>query len=90
MATYLHRRKGWFHAQLRVPLPLVCANGKTLLRISLETTDHRKARLRVLEVVLAWKRDFLLMQAMLDAGKVVAGSALILGDSLMTIESAAH
>ena len=90
MATYLYRRDGWFHARLRVPLPLVNAYGKTLLRTSLETADYRQARLRVLEVVLSWKRDFLRVQAMLDARQVVAGSALLLGDGLTTIESAAR
>lgn len=90
MATHLYRRNGRFYARLRVPLLLVDAYGKSHLRASLDTADHRQARLRVLEVVLAWKRDFLRIQAMLDARQVVAGSALLLGDGLMTIESAAR
>lgn len=90
MATHLYRRNGRFYARLRVPLLLVDAYGKSHLRASLDTADHRQARLRVLEVVLGWKRDFLRVQAMLDACKVVAGSALLFGDGLMTIESAAR
>ena len=87
---YLYRRNGNFYARLRVPEPLRAAYGRPDLRRSLATTDYSRARLLVLEAVLSWKRDFLRVQTMLDVRQVVAGSALLLGDGLMPLESAAR
>jgi integrase len=87
---YLYRRTGHFYARIRVPQLLELAYGKSHLRASLHTTDYREARLRVLEMVLSWKRDFLRLCALLDARQVVAGSALLLGDGLIPLESAAR
>lgn len=87
---YLYRRNGTFYARLRVPDPLHAAYGRPELRRSLDTTDYSRARLLVLEAVLSWKRDFLRVQTMLDARQVVAGSALLQGDGLMPLDSAAR
>lgn len=93
MATYgnyLYRRNGHFYARLRIPQALEGAYGKTHLRETLNTSDYGDARIRVLETVLSWKRGFLRLQSMLDARQLVAGSALLAGDGLMTLESAAR
>lgn len=87
---YLYRRNGHFYARLRVPQPLKGVYAKTHLRASLNTSEYGEARLRVLEVVLSWKRTFLRLQAMLNIRKTVAGSALLLGDGLISLESAAR
>ena len=89
-SNYLYRRNGHFYARLRVPQALEGAYGKTDLRASLDTADYGEARLRVLEMVLFWKRGFLRLRSMLDARQTVTGSALLLGDGLITIESAAR
>jgi integrase len=90
MANFLYRRGARYYGRVRVPRPLRAAYGKSDLRVSLETTDYCEARLRVLEAVLAWRRDFKRIKAMLDARQVVAGSALLLGDGLIPLESAAR
>lgn len=90
MANYLFRRDARYYARLRIPGPLQAAYGKPDLRALLETTDYGQARLRVLEVVLSWKRDFVRLQTMLDARQVVTGSALLIGDGLIPLESAAR
>lgn len=93
MATYgnyLYRRNGHFYARLRIPQALEGAYGKTHLRASLNTSNYGDARIRVLETVLSWKRGFLRLRSMLDARQLVAGSALLAGDGLLTLESAAR
>lgn len=90
MANFLYRRGARYYARLRIPRPLRAVYGKSDLRVSLETNDYGEARLRVLEAVLAWRRDFQRIKAMLDARQVVAGSALLLGDGLIPLASAAR
>lgn len=90
MANFLYRRGAQYHARLRVPRLLQAVYGKPDLRTSLQTSDPGEARLRVLEVVLAWRRDFVRLKVMLDARQVAAGSALLLGDGLIPLESAAR
>lgn len=87
---YLYRRNGNFYARIRVPQSLRAAYAQPDLRKSLDTTNYAEARFRVLEAVLSWKRDFLRIQAMLDACQVVAGSALLQGDGMMALDSAAR
>jgi hypothetical protein len=87
---YLFRRNGRFYARLRIPRLLQAVYGKPDLRVSLDTVDYPTARLRVLEVVLGWKRTFARMTAMLDPRQLVAGSPLLAGDGLIPIESAAR
>ena len=88
--NYLYQRNGHFCDRLRVPQPLEGVFGKSHLRESLDTADYGEARLRVLEKILALKRNFLRHRTMLDIRQIVAGSALILGDGLLTIDSAAR
>lgn len=91
MPNYLSRRGGRFFARLRIPGSLQAAyGGKLDLRASFDTADPREARQRVLESVLRQKRDFARLQAMLDARQLVAGSALLLRDGLLSLESAAR
>ncbi len=87
---YLFRRNGRFYARLRIPRHLHAVYGKLDLRVSLDTADYSTARLRVLEVVLGWKRTFARMTGMLDPIRLVAGSPLLKGDGLITLESAAR
>lgn len=87
---YLYRRNGTFYARVRVPQPLLTVYARSDLRKSLDTTNYALARLRVLEAVLLWKRDFLRIQTMLDARQAVAGSAVLLGDGLISLDSAAR
>lgn len=88
--SYLYRRNGRFYARLRIPKPFQAAYGKTHLRLSLDTSEIYQARVRVHEVVLRWQREFLRLRAMLDVQRLVAGSPLILGDGLITIDSASR
>ena len=91
MANYLYRRDGRYYARLRIPDGLrVAYGGKPDLRSSLDTNDYSQARHRVLETVLGWKRSFIRLQAVLNVRQVATGSALLLGDGLITIGSAAR
>jgi len=87
---YLFRRNGWFYARLRVPHSLRKTYGESDLRVSLGTNEYSAARMRVLEVVLRWKREFARAHAMLDAERLVAGSPLLKGDGLIALERAAR
>ncbi|WP_296499600.1 DUF6538 domain-containing protein [Rhodoferax sp.] len=87
---YLYRRGGIFYARVRVPEPLRGMYAQSDLRKSLNTANYSEARLRVLEAVLHWKRDFLRAQTMLDARQVVIGSPLLLGEGLISLGSAAR
>ncbi len=85
---YLYRRNGRFYARLRIPQTLHAFYDRSDLRVSLDTPDYGEARCRVLETVLAWKRDFQRIQKMLDAHQLVTGSPLLLGDGLISMSSA--
>lgn len=87
---YLYRRNGRFYARLRIPQTLHDFYDRSDLRASLDTPDYGEARLRVLERVLSWKRDFQRIQKMLDARQLVAGSPILLGAGLIQIDSAAR
>lgn len=88
--SFMYRRNGRFYARLRIPKQFQAAYVKTHLRVSLDTSDIAVARLRVHEVVLRWKREFTRLSAMLDVQRLVAGTPLILGDGLITIDSASR
>lgn len=90
MGNYLYRRNGRFYARLRVPDSLRIFYGRSDLRMSLGTSDHKDAKFRILETVLAWKRDFYRIQEMLDIRQVVTGSPLLHGEGLITIQNAAR
>jgi integrase len=90
VANFLYRRGAQYYARLRIPRPLRATYGKPDLRASLQTTNRGEAQLRVLEAVLAWRRDFVRLKAMLDARQVVMGSPLLLGDGLIPLASAAR
>jgi integrase len=91
VANHLYRRNGRYYARMRIPQSLQAAyGGRPDLRASLNTTDYSQARQRVLEVALQWTRSFARLRAMLDARQIVTGSAMLVGDGLLSLESAAR
>lgn len=53
LPSYISRREGRYYLQIRFARPLAALTGVPLYRVSLRTSDYRKARLRLAEC-LGW------------------------------------
>jgi integrase len=58
MSDHLERRGEYYYAHLQIPKDLKVAYGKVKIRKALGTTDRRVAKLKAMEEVLAWKKEF--------------------------------